>query len=369
MAQGEEKPAADGSMPSVTPEEVRSMGAYLGIDLTKDEDYHLLAVAKEAVIAPVLPPWEEMEDEAGNPYFFNHAYVTQASPPPKRGTCRMLGLTPPPMYSTRQPTRRHPLDAKFLALVQAIRAKATPEGGAGKTWMRFEGADGKVSYHNFKDGSTADECPAEAEIDPLPADMIPQYDASQMGGGTHPTAGFEAGLDQVKTLVFYAWWSDSREEPDRGNGSEVGGGLSKRYITAMFDIDAQTFTVKMENDAEVVLSNLTSVTAKHGMPVQCWDLYVGAKLNLLGKPTTLMQASATTLRWLDWHAKRLRKVKAKILKELSKYNTKALAPAVVYEKGSKVLGGTSLRALMEQVEVLRNMLAKWRPSKAEGVAF
>lgn len=60
---------------------------------------------------------------------------------------------------------------------------------------------------------------------------------------------------------------------------------------------------------QVSLYNLLSVTAKNGRPIQCWDLHVGAKLNLLGKSTTLMQGSQLTLDWLDRHTKRLTKIK------------------------------------------------------------
>eukprot|EP00959_Pyramimonas_sp_CCMP1952_P290647 6079224-Pyramimonas_sp.AAC.1 len=58
-----------------SPEEVVSMGQYLGVSVEKGESY-LMAVAKEAVIAPVLAPWQEMEDENGNPYFYNHRCAT-----------------------------------------------------------------------------------------------------------------------------------------------------------------------------------------------------------------------------------------------------------------------------------------------------
>ena len=63
------------------------------------------------------------------------------------------------------------------------------------------------------------------------------------------------------------------------------------------------------NTLQVSLYNLLSVTAKNGRPIQCWDLHVGAKLNLLGKSTTLMQGSQLTLDWLDRHTKRLTKIK------------------------------------------------------------
>ena len=82
------------------PEEVSAMGAYLGVNLEAGEHF-LLAVAKEAVVSPVVPPWEELEDDRGNPYFFNHR--------------------------TRASTRRHPLDAKFLKLVRTYR-DSPPEG-------------------------------------------------------------------------------------------------------------------------------------------------------------------------------------------------------------------------------------------------
>jgi hypothetical protein len=57
-----------------SPEELVSMGQYLGIDVENGESY-LMGVAREAVIAPVLAPWQELEDENNNPYFYNHRCV------------------------------------------------------------------------------------------------------------------------------------------------------------------------------------------------------------------------------------------------------------------------------------------------------
>jgi hypothetical protein len=67
----------------------------------------------------------------------------------------------------------------------------------------------------------------------------------------------------------------------------VGVGLSKRYVTVNFNIESQTFELHMDNDQDISLYNLTSVTAKNGLPVECWDLHIGAKLNLLVRPGVL----------------------------------------------------------------------------------
>ena len=125
----------------------------------------------------------------------------------------------------------------------------------------------------------------------------------------------------------------------------------------------------MDNDKEISLYNLTSVTAKNGLPVECWDLHIGAKLNLLGKSTTLLQGSMATVRWLDHHAKRLSKVKGLLQKHLAKYSTSTLPTSVTYSKGQvRTTGGASLRALMDQTEELRLMLARYRPKLADTIA-
>lgn len=327
------------------------MAKYLGINLEQGE-YHLLAIAREAVIAPVLSPWQEMADENGNPYFYNHR--------------------------TKESTRRHPLDLKFLQLVHEKR-NSRAAGDSSRTWMRFKKGNegGDLYFYNFKDGSSQVAVEKELEILDLPAEECPTYDAEppplpeeiQDAVVQKPPEKRRVWRPQVKHefsvthLTFKSWWQEDKEEADRGNNMVAGGGLKKRYLTLKFDIFEQTFQVDMNNEEAISLYNLSSLTAK-GDPIECWDLHVGAKMNLLGKQTTLMQADLPTTNWLEYHRNRLQTVKDGLEKALRKYDMRHLTTAVTFQKGSSVKGGTSLRALMEQIEKLREMLAKYRPELA-----
>jgi hypothetical protein len=109
--------------------------------------------------------------------------------------------------------------------------------------------------------------------------------------------------------------------------------------------------------------------SKFALQTQLVPLLIGAKLNLLGKSTTLLQGSMGTVRWLDHHAKRLTKVKSTLRTQLTKYSTSTLPTSVTYSKGLvKTRGGASLRALMDQTEELRLMLARYRPKLADTIA-
>eukprot|EP00854_Cymbomonas_tetramitiformis_P016256 gene16256-19291_t len=335
-----------------SPEEVASMAKYLGVNLDQGE-YHLLAIAREAVIAPVLSPWQEMADENGNPYFYNHR--------------------------TKESTRRHPLDLKFLQLVHEKRSSRAA-GDSTRTWMRFKrGTEiGELYFYNFKDGSSQVAVEKELEILDLPAEECPTYDAEppplveeiqEAVVQKKPQEKRRVWRPQVKHdfsvthLTFKSWWQEDKEEADRGNNMVAGGGLKKRYLTLKFDVFEQTFQVDMNNEEAISLYNLSSLTAK-GDPIECWDLHVGAKMNLLGKQTTLMQADLPTTNWLEYHRNRLQTVKDGLEKALRKYDMRHLTTAVTFQKGSSVKGGTSLRALMEQIDKLREMLAKYRPELA-----
>ena len=89
---------------------------------------------------------------------------------------------------------------------------------------------------------------------------------------------------------------------------------------------------------------------------------MGAKLNILGKPTTLLQADGATVAWLEHHASRLAREKEALVAALRKYQTRALPPAVTFAKGARQPGGTSLRSLLDQIAKLRAAVAVYRPS-------
>ena len=46
--------------------------------------------------------------------------------------------------------------------------------------------------------------------------------------------------------------------------------------------------------------------------MQAWDLHAGAVIDILGRPTTLMKATAATVEWLDCYARLFYNLKLKL---------------------------------------------------------
>ena len=102
-------------------------------------------------------------------------------------------------------------------------------------------------------------------------------------------------------LVFYSWWNEElATHPDyttSGQGMGVRRNVKLHYLplTDCF----QLFT----EDVKAALT--LSIEHTDGTPVRPHELFVGATLDVLGRPMTLRSASAKTIAWVDAEAKRL----------------------------------------------------------------
>eukprot|EP00281_Chroomonas_sp_CCMP1168_P025935 CAMPEP_0206226128 /NCGR_PEP_ID=MMETSP0047_2-20121206/7906_1 /ASSEMBLY_ACC=CAM_ASM_000192 /TAXON_ID=195065 /ORGANISM="Chroomonas mesostigmatica_cf, Strain CCMP1168" /LENGTH=127 /DNA_ID=CAMNT_0053649155 /DNA_START=20 /DNA_END=403 /DNA_ORIENTATION=+ len=98
------------------------------------------------------------------------------------------------------------------------------------------------------------------------------------------------------------------------------------------------------------------IAGRDGELLQCWDLFVGQKIDVLGKPTTLMQASHATLQWLEHHSRRLLKKAIELENEIMQFKP---IPDVIHRiHHSKNLsnGSISLRWIMKHISILTTQL-------------
>lgn len=193
-------------------------------------------------------------------------------------------------------------------------------------------------------------------------------------------------VPDLRFLTFQSWWT------------EIG---TKRYMELCFDLESELFQVvldkqvnvldaKMVNNSDYetlssVMDKDTKVMSMHlheklsgnqhaeslrRKHLECWDLHIGCRLNVLGRPTTLMQGNLVTGQWLEYHAERLTRIKLALEDALRKYETVPMAAAFVSRWGAsgKVHGTTDLRTLLNQIEALAMQLERYRPAIAAGLA-
>lgn len=209
----------------------------------------------------------------------------------------------------------------------------------------------------------------------------------------------------IGALVFESWWVEKSTK----RVVEIALNLTtERFLVTLdksvsflssdvlFNPQAVSYLETIRQDTKVLECNLHEKFSdnQHALSLelphlQCWDLHVGAKINLFGRPTTLMSSALKTGAWLDYHARGLRAIKERVEAIMRKYEQVPLKPSLKdtrrldsskrdWEQGSAVppahpapsvareraaigLGGDDLRSLIGQVHQLCDRLAAYRP--------
>jgi hypothetical protein len=174
-----------------------------------------------------------------------------------------------------------------------------------------------------------------------------------------------ADASALPVLSFKSWWNEG--------GSR---GVERRYVDIHFSVASGNFQVLLDGSDKVY--TLSHIQGRGGLALEGWDLHAGAKIDVLGRKTTLMQTDGATTNWLEHHRRALAGLQARFEGELRKYDRAFRSKAVQgrlrkTRKGSGGLGArhqpgsANLRALMNNITFLHGRLAKFRPKLAQKI--
>eukprot|EP00750_Incisomonas_marina_P005592 INCI14032.2.p1 GENE.INCI14032.2~~INCI14032.2.p1 ORF type:complete len:489 (-),score=89.17 INCI14032.2:173-1639(-) len=223
------------------------------------------------------------------------------------------------------------------------RSEPAPE----TTWVRLgDGSQpGSRYFFNFQSREKIEhkaDLPQHAQVVEALPSLVEPYRASgggDLGDGT-----------SVRTLTFYTWWKEGTVD-----------GMKRFTTKIVYDLATQNFIVTFQDSHDPV--TLSEVPGRFG-PINQWDLRVTGVINLLGRPTTLMQCDESTLKWLDHRARRIVKLRAAFKTEIMKYDKLMKGKHYIHPAFRKD-GKTDLRTIIRQIEELFHRLAKYRASLAK----
>jgi hypothetical protein len=142
LASGQRDPAV---RRFVTPNEVRDMATYLGIDTI--QEFNLLHIAHAAVLAPLPSNWLEFEDEDGNPYYYdrNTLRVTYRHPADEKYFKQVADER-----ARQSSSGMSGLERRLLLMKDSKRKKVEEQGDEALYWMQFVDVHGTDYWYNFK---------------------------------------------------------------------------------------------------------------------------------------------------------------------------------------------------------------------------
>ena len=318
----------------------------LGIDPKVEP--HLLWIAQDALNTPLPPDWQFEWNAAEGRELYRNTFTDQFSV-------------------------NHPGDRGARRIVEQQRATTMPGAVAlDGAWMKFYDLDGIQYFYSVSDDIRRPKKPSAAILIEKPADFLGFFamedDKDIENQNSNASTLLWKSITNVDStpsldvMEFKSWWSESK--PGFAKGSE------KRYVEIRFIVDTGNFQILLDKSDKMY--TLSHIEGLHG-PLQCWDLHVGARINVLGRSTTLMQTSGSTLAWLESHAKHLGKIKTRLEKEIGKYDRRLsknfLKPTkkATVMRGSQKHGTKCLRTLMLEIETRRLALAKFRPKLADKI--
>lgn len=107
--------------------------------------------------------------------------------------------------------------------------------------------------------------------------------------------------------------------------------------------------------------------------LQCWDLHVGARLNIFGRPTTLMTCSLRTGQWLSYYAGAFTAIQESIERQLRKYEQVPLKPSISGAQGELRVrlqpGALAPLSLLTLPAPLWRFVSRWHVSGSKGQPY
>ena len=87
--------------------------------------------------------------------------------------------------------------------------------------------------------------------------------------------------DDIKCLRFESWWIENGE---------------RNQISVIFRLDGEPHEIIIKDTKYYVKEIYSGEKKNHGQVVDCWDLYVGCKVDVFGKTTILKQCDLKTVK-------------------------------------------------------------------------
>jgi hypothetical protein len=210
----------------------------------------------------------------------------------------------------------------FSKLVESERERYSQNPVEASPWLKLtEGEDSY--YYNFETGQRANSLPG----------YRPRHRLDS------PTTA-ESDLEVMK---FTSWWIE--------NGA-------KKYIQLHYFMKTEDFEIDIEEDDRIYF--MKTIKGSSG-PLACWDLHLKASINVFGKQISLLQCDQDTREWLRANAKRLIKLRRKLIDTLSKYELVREPPLL---EGKKKPEEMHLRTIMNSIMRLKTKLSEHRPKLA-----
>lgn len=303
----------------------------------------------------------------------------------------------PPTYCTTDENQPATTEGSyFQQQIRELRARHAADPQPSNAWVEFEDSEGVPYYFDFVNesrrdthplvrlrdstigggsGDSASLCVADPEVfehatalHKLPSmkkcvkcDCEMCMCAASASDASHVVRVCSLGsLEQLEILCFHVWWTEH----------SLQGEARRRLVHIYFSVPTRHFQVVLEDTDDVF--TISHIVGLSGRPLAAWDLHVGARIKVLGRLTTLMQASLLTRQWLQVHERRLSEVKRQLQTELAKYELKAhgrphQAGRIECADPHRSQAGCSLRLLLGDIALLKHKLTGYRPDLARRI--
>jgi hypothetical protein len=367
---------------AITPNDLYAKARHLRVDLAVEP--FLLPLVRQAVVTPLPPQWVETHNDTGETIYRNeltgtlhdthpadvyflkqihelrryHANDDHAAAENQRDESRLSSSSSFSAWMEFADANEGKDAAYYHDFVNKVTQRTRPAGPlAGATGLdstKLTALDGASANKIFEHAASLHKSPSMKQF-VLPTDypcvyLIPTYRAVLC---VHSVTS----LETLEILCFTSWWTESALA-----------GSKKVYLQLYFSIPTRHLQITLD-DADDVFT-ISHIVGSSGRIVSAWDLHVGARLQILGRWTTLMQPSLLTRQWLALHEKQFHTMKIELEKELLKYELqsghtrKPLTGQLQCADPHKSVSGVSLRKLLSEMDALKTRLAKYRPDVA-----